>query len=148
MRDTCQPFRKAIYDALSGNVTYNSVQVPVYDEKTFVTNTASVFILLSTQQEIGINDNDCAWVTLSSIDVEIVSKTASEVTKNAIDTISGTVMGIILPTRTTTGITQPSGFQVVNFERTSTLTQTVSLSPTESILIKIIKFSATFVELM
>jgi len=144
--DTCQPFRKAIYDALSGNVTYNSVQVPVYDEKTFVTNTASVFILLSTQQETPQDDTDCGWTTLSSIDVEIVVKTGSEVTKNAIDTISGTVTGIILPTRSTVGITQPSGFQVTHLERTSTLTQTVSLSPTESILIKIIKFSAIFVE--
>lgn len=147
MKDTKKILRSAIYTALNGNITYNSVNVPVYDERVPGNTTSNLFIALSTQQETDIDENDCTWVTDSTIDFDIVNKTMSEVSKDINDTVYESVLEILLPTRLTVGLSTPSGFQLLNGKRLSSITQNLTLSSTESILVTTVKMSFRFIQI-
>jgi hypothetical protein len=146
LKDTKKILRAAIYTALNGNITYNSTAVPTYDEKTSVTNTANVFILLSGQQETDVENNDSVFITRSAIDIDIWQKTGSEVSKDGIDTVYESMMEILIPTPQTVGLTIPSGFQFQNATRESATTGSVELSPTESVLVCRVKLVFTIVQ--
>ena len=135
MKDTKKILRQAIYTALSGNVTYNSVAVPVYDEKAPSTNTADNYIILSTQQETDIENNDSAWITTSGIDIEVYNKTFNSASKDTVDDIYEDILEIILPSTQTIGITVPAGFEFQNAKRETANTQSVVLSDTETVII-------------
>lgn len=143
MRDTQKILRAAVYNALNGTVNVGGV-IPVYDEKRPSTSTASVYILLSTQQETS-NDTQDAFITISSIDIEICQDTGSEVSKDTIDDISNEVLVILMPTRENSGLVSPSNMQILNLDR-RTITRAFEISPTQSILRKIITLSATIVQ--
>jgi len=145
MRDTKKILRYAIYNALSGNVSYNSANVPVYDEKKKVSSTDNIYILLSTQQETSDNTFS-AFMNNSSIDLEVYHKTGSEVSKDIMDDVSNTILEVIFPTPSTVGITQPSGFEIMNLEMASSITRTLEVSETQSILRTIIKITAQIIQ--
>ena len=146
MRGTMKILRHAVRDKLNGNVSYDSMQVPIYDEKQFVSDSANIFILLGTQQETPTEDNDCTFITLSSIDIEVISKTANEVSKDMIDDVSDIIQNLILPTRQALGLSEPSGYQLQNPVFASSLTQNLTITETQSILRKILKFTVSIIE--
>ena len=139
MKDTKKILRSAIYTALNSNISYGGNNVPVYDERVPSTTTSNLFIALSTQQEQDVDENDSIWVTDSFIDFDIVNKTASEVSKDINDDVYEDILEILLPTRTTIGITVPNGFQFEAAKRVSSITNNITLSPTESILVTTVK---------
>jgi hypothetical protein len=147
VKDTKKILRSAIYTALSGNITYNAVNVPVVDERLRSTQTANNFIVLSTQQETDVENNDCAFITDSYIDIEIVNKTMSEVSKDVNDDIYEDVMEILIPTPYDAGFSLPAGFQLSKAVRQSSITQNISLSPTESVLVTIVKLVFTIIQI-
>jgi len=136
----------AVYNRINGNLTYNSANVPVYDEKKKVGHTAKIYIILSTQQETPTESNDCTWITLSTIDIEVIARTEFEVSKDMIDDIADDIQDLLLPTKFTEGYSVPSGFEFANPRFTNTITQTLQISETESILRKILKFEVQIVE--
>lgn len=140
MKSTKRVIRKVIYDALS-----NVISVPVFDEKRHVDSTANAFVLLSTQQETNDNTQD-SFLTLSSIDIEIVVKTSSEISKDRLDDIEDEILEILLPTPITDGISTYSGFQIANFRRDRSITRLWEMSPTETVQRTIITITATIVQ--
>ena len=145
MRDTKKILRKAVYDAL-GSLTYNSASVPVYDEKTPQGNTANMFVILSTQSETAVERNSTAFITQSSIDLEIWHKTSYEVSKDGIDDVYEDIIDTIFPSIGSLGITAPSGFQFQEGFRESSVTQSVQLSETESVLLTRMKLTFLITE--
>lgn len=142
MRDTSKQLRLSVFNCLSGNLG----GVPVYDEKKKVSTTDSTFILLSTQQETPSDQNDCTWICRSSIDIEIIQKSGSEVSKDTIDDLSNTVLTLLLPTPGTTGLSPAYNLQFQNGFCESVISRNISLSETESILQKIVRFVVTIVQ--
>ena len=142
MRDTSKQLRNAVFACLDGNLG----GVPIFDEKRWVNSAATLFVLCSTQQETPTEDNDCTWINRSSIDLEIISKTGSEVTKDTIDDLSNTILTLLLPTRSTSGVTPPAGLEFTNPIVESVISRNISLSETESILQKTIRFVVTIVQ--
>jgi len=142
MRDTSKPYRISLFDLLNGALG----GVKVYDEKKKVGAADSVFVLLSTQQETPTEENDCTWINRSSIDVEIIAKTGSEVTKDTVDDLANTILGLVFPTRQTIGVTVPSGLEFQNMRMEKIISRNISLSETESILSKIITFTTDIVQ--
>lgn len=141
MRNTKKYFRKAIFDLLNGNIS-----VPVYDEKRKVEAPRGIFVVLSTQQETPApEDNDCTFVTRSSIDIEIVVKTGFEVTKDAQDDIEDEILAILRPTQGSDIVTS-SGFLIQDLFRERSFTRNLSLSDSQSILQTILTFTATITE--
>lgn len=141
MRDTCKPYRLAIYNCLNGNLG----GIKVYDEKKKVGATDTLFVLLSTQQETPIEENDCAFISKSSIDIEIVQKTGFEVTKDTIDDLANIILTLVIPDTQSSCLTAPSGFQFLIPTVTRTLTRNVSITDSESILVKIITITTQIV---
>lgn len=142
MRDTCKPYRVAIYNLLNGNLgTFQGSTIKLFDEKKKVGETGSLYVVLSTQSETPTDLNDCAFIVNSVIDIEIIRKSGFEVTKNDIDEVANTIYGLILPDVQTSGLTTPSGFQFDIPVRTRSLTRNLSITDAESVLTKIITFS-------
>ncbi len=145
MRDTQKILRSAIYQALNNTVVVNGNTIPVFDEARSVTSAANVFILLSTQQE-SANDTDDTFMTTSSIDLEVIHKTGAAVSKDLMDDVSNAILTILFPTAWTEGIVQPSLMDIKNLRRDRTISRTIEVSPTETILRKIITISATIIQ--
>lgn len=142
MKDTMKPLRKAIFDCLSGNVSYASSVVPVMDEKVYSGIRPKVYILLSTQREQDITDQDCYWQANSSIDIVIITKSASEVSKDAVDDISQRIYDLLLTLPGSDLLAVQNGFQIVNLKRQSAASGNVQISPTESELQKVMTLTA------
>ena len=139
MRDLSKPYRLAVYQALSG------LSTPIFDEKRLVTSTASTFILLSTQQRTPKDENDCSWIARCSIDIEIYNKTRSEVSKDTIDDISNAILAILLTAPGLTPLTS-SNIQFGYAQAELIISRNISISETESILQKVIRFTVDCTE--
>ena len=153
MRDTAKQLRQAVYQCMAGQIGYpdptypeDTILLKFYDEKKLVSVTEKIFALLSTQQETLTDENDCTWITRSSIDIEIYHKTGSEVSKDVIDDLSNAILVRLMPTPQTTNIIDPSNLQFCNHKVDSIISRNISLSETESVLEKIIRFSVQIIQ--
>lgn len=130
MKETKKILRVAVFNSLNGQITIDGNTVPVYDEKNDGEN---LYILLSNQQETDDNTSD-AFITLSTIDIEVVQQTGYSVSKDDIDDINDQILTILIPTPSTTGMTLPSGFLFHSVRRESSRSLAFEISPTESII--------------
>lgn len=137
-----RPFRKAIYDCLTGNVTYAGNTLSIFDEKVHTGSQPNVYILLSTQKEQDATDQDCAWETKSTIDILIITKSGSEVSKDAIDDISQKIYDLVLTLQGNSLLAVQTGFQILYLRRESAASGSVQISPTQSELQKIVSLTA------
>lgn len=146
MRDTTEILSNAIFQALNGSVSYNGQTIPVYDEKKKVGSTENIYILFSTQQEMPPDDVQMCFMNDSFLDIEIVHKTQSEVTKTILSRVANSILEILFPTPLTIGIVEPSGVQIPVFEYAGSVTRVFEVSPTESIVRKFIKVRAKIIQ--
>lgn len=140
MLDLSKPYRLACSSVLQGVISIN-----LYDEKRWVTATDSVFGVFSTQQQTLIEDNDCTWISRCSIDIEVIQRTGSEVTKDDVDDISNEICVILNPSPGVTPLAY-SNLQFMSPQIESIISRNVSISETETIIIKIIRFVCTIVQ--
>jgi len=146
MKDTKKILRHAVFNALDGQITYNSVAVPVVDEKIRNSAPSDLFIVLSTQTETPVERNSSSFNTVSSIDIDIVQKTGTEVSKDAIDDVCEDMLEIIFPAISSIGLTVPSGFQFQEGYRESCSTSLVVISETQSILVSRVRLTFIIVQ--
>lgn len=146
MRDTTEILSNAVYQALNGNVSYEGNNVPVFDEKKKVGNRDNIYILFSTQQEMPPDDVQGYFMVDSFLDIEVVHKTQSEVTKTILSRVANSVLEILFPEPNTISITAPSGVQIPLFEYAGSITRAFEISPTESIVRKFIKVKAKIIQ--
>lgn len=138
MRDVSKPYRLAVFALLNGNVP----GWKTYDEKRKVSDTDVQYMLLSTQQQTPGDDNDCAWISQCGIDIEITQRTGSEVSKDDIDDASNAVCQILVPTPWNTPLTS-GGLMFQNAFIESIISRNVSISETETIIVKVLRFVCT-----
>lgn len=108
-------FRKAAYNALNGNVTFNGNVVPVYDEFA-ADNAPNLFIVLGNQYADD-RRNYAKFVTGSVIVVDIVHHQNRGMTKDVVDTVSNSVKAILMPGIATFGLSLDAGWSVNNLYR-------------------------------
>lgn len=141
MKGTKKIVRNGVFALLNNAITYDSIAVPVVDEKQRNTTASNLFIVLSTQQEVPEESNDHCFITRSSIDILVIQKTGTEVSKDAIDDVTEAITLILFPTPGAQPIAAVSGFQIHSGMRESSVTQAVELSATESVLQSITRVS-------
>ena len=141
-KDTMKPLRHAVFNLLDGELSYDSTTVNVYDE---MNDSDDIYVLLSTQQETFDETSDC-FITRSSIAIEVVAKTGTAVSKDIIDDVSDQIYQLLRPSMATTGLANPSGFLIQNVQRENALTQVLQITPTQSVLRKIINIVVTIVQ--
>lgn len=145
MKDTMKPFRKAIFSVVNGNITYAGSVVKLYDEKVFTGEVPKVYMYFSTQQEQDATEQDCAWQTKSRIDIVIVAKSGSEVSKDAIDDISQRFYDLVLTLPGSDLLAVQTGFQILEVKVASAASGNVQISPTQSELQKIVSLTASII---
>lgn len=145
MTDTMQPMRHAFDAVLKGNVNYNGSVINFYDEKVFTGSADTIYVLYSTQREQDVSDTGCAWNTISKIDLLIVDKTGSEVSKDHIDDISNTIYGLLATLPGSDNLPVQSGFQILYLRKETVVEGLFQISPTQSELRKLITFSANVI---
>jgi hypothetical protein len=92
-KDPERVFRKAVYNALDGNVVYNGVTIPVYDE--FASDTApNIFIVLGNQYGDD-RRNYSKFVTGCVMVIDICHHQNRAMTKDVVDAVSNTIKGIL-----------------------------------------------------
>lgn len=147
MKDTCKSLRKVVYDATNTFVVYKSLPVPVVDEKVFTGQIPDLYILLGRQTETDISDDDCTYKTRSTIEVWIISKTGSEVSKDVIDDISQQILDLLIPLPPFDNFVQPAGLEIEYLRRQSSVEGQVQITPTQSELQKVITLTANIIQL-
>lgn len=111
MIDVKTPLRRAYFQCLNGNISVSGNNVPVYDDVTKLGNTSDPYIILSAQSATD-NSSFQTFDSVEDITVEIIQKASGRTNKEVIDFIAGQVMNLVLPTRTTNGLTAQNGLQI------------------------------------
>lgn len=142
MIDINTPIRTAIRTALQGYVTYAATTVNVYSEQNF--QDESLFILLTTQTEADDSDKT-KHNTKATIVIDIVHEAVQGVTYDVVDNVAGQVMGLMQPSRTTTGLTNPTGLQILNLKRLSSNTLTIP-NADKNIMRRLLRYEMTIIE--
>lgn len=96
MKNASKAIRDAYYNALNGNITYNSNNVPVYKNVPIQT-LPDHFIEITTIDEVN-DPNDHKWVRECILTLEVVSTQYQYRTYDVVDEISEDVQQIILST--------------------------------------------------
>ena len=146
MKNTQKPFRLAIFNALNGQLSYNSTPVPVTDERKLQSDTSKIYVIFGRQTETPIEENDCAFITQSTIDLLIVSKTFSETSKDTVNDIADDILELLLTTPQINGFTEPSGFQVQNIKLGYSETGTMRMNSTDIMLTQLLTITAQIVQ--
>jgi hypothetical protein len=103
--------RQAYYNVLNGNLSYNSINVPIYDEK--VESNEDVYVLMVAQDAVDTGDfHRQSWI--STITFDIVSKQYASVSKDIVDAVSEQIENIVKPTASAIGLEQQAGWQITN----------------------------------
>lgn len=109
MRDDGRALRKALFTALDGQVTYNSVAVPVFDQK--VEGAPKRYILLSNTQQVD-KKNKTNFVTETEQSVEVYEHRDSSAKSEVLETITDRILQVLYPTVRTYGFTLDAPFHL------------------------------------
>lgn len=142
MKSTMKPLRKAVYTCINGNVSYSGGVVPIYDEKVYTGSQPDVYILLSTQREQDVTEQDCTFTHKSSIDLLIIAKSGSEVSKDVVDDIGDRILELVLNLPGSHNLSAQTGFNILEVKMESAVSGNVQVSPTQSELQKIVSLTA------
>jgi hypothetical protein len=139
VNDPDKAIRTAYKNALDGNLTFNSLPVPVVDEKLHADDRNDVYVMFSTQNA---NDkpNKTYHATEVNLAVLVVNRRESTVQKSVIDNISDQILQIVLPTLNTHGLTIGSPFKITFVKRDNSNTEGAKLEDGTFIIAKQINF--------
>jgi hypothetical protein len=137
--------RKAYFDLLEGNVTYNSITVPVYDELN-EDYEGLMYIVLGTQ-----NDNDSSnkhsFTSDHVITIDIVTRFITSARKLPSEDISGQIKNLVLPTPSTCGLISPSGLQITAVKKLDDISIPVEQFDTWKVVRKILRYTHKCVQI-
>lgn len=112
MRDADAAIRKSFYQALATHITYESVAIPVFDEKIEGPVEKDIWVVIADQ-----SDEDSStkhnWASTTTIDINIFGKRKGTGGKKIIEGISDQILQIVNPTINTIGLTIDSPFKIV-----------------------------------
>lgn len=109
-QDPEKVFRKAVYNALNGVITYNGTTVPVYDE--FASDTAPNLFIVLGNQYADDRRNYHKFVTGSVLVIDICHHQNRAMTKDVVDTVANSIKGILMPNLASFGISLDAGWSV------------------------------------
>jgi hypothetical protein len=129
MNDSGGKIRKAYYEALFEQVSHPegaATAIPVVDEKLDLNITEHDLYILISGQAGTPKDVKSIWVKEEDMNITVVNRRKATNSKVLIENIAGQILAIILPTRTTNGLSIEAPFKLTyarlindqtNFER-------------------------------
>ncbi len=139
MKDFNQPLRKAIYELLNGQLSFETVEVPVFDGKVKKGQDSNYYVLIGNTSSVD-NSTFNGWSRTMTAIVDIVTKTTDTVTTDIADTIAGQILEMIMPTPQSNGLVQ-ADFQYVNVNLSNDRYLELQLNPTTIMLRRLLTFS-------
>lgn len=124
MRDHSYQLRKAMFEALDGNLTLNANPVPVVDGKLESLPAEGVFVVFGDQSDSD-KSNKNAFVVSTSFDLAIVDKRMATSSRQDVDDVCDQVLQIIKPTTSTTGLSIADPFRITSLTYLSGLSTKV-----------------------
>lgn len=146
MKDPVKFIKDAYYTLLTGAVSYNGSNIPVYDEEANPSGN-TYYIIIST-----VTDTNQAVKTKFFTDTEIIIDVVTlldyQMTKEKeiVDVICGKIMNLVLPTKETTGIADTADFQAISVRRESSNHLPVADTGTKKVVRRVLRFAQTIVE--
>lgn len=146
MKDTMQVLAKAIYDVINNNIVIDGSTIPVYDKKRRAQATGGLYIILGQQSENDDPQTSDAFITTSSIDIEIWHVTEYEVSSDVINEVSNQILQRISTVPEGDNLPGQNLFQIQDVRRTSSTLTEFSIGPSDTALNKIITIQATITQ--
>lgn len=141
MRDFNKPLRKAIVTLLNNNLTYNSANVPVFDQKVKKGADNTFYVVIAN-----ISSNNTStihqWGRNMLFVLDIVTKTADTVSTSIADGIAEQILQLMMPDLTSNGLSQ-TNFQYINCQLDSDRYLDMQLNPTTAMVRRLLTFSIT-----
>lgn len=132
--------RKAYYDALSGNVTIDSSEIPVVDEKLDTQLTEHDIYIKFTTQNVTQGNNKSYFAANIDMNIDIVQLTDSVGGKLIVDDVAGQIMTLLFPTKNTTALVLPSPLRLTFAHLQNSTTELIRSHPKGFITIKTLTF--------
>jgi hypothetical protein len=108
MKDCSNNVRTIYVNALNGNITYNSRNVPVYGQPPFVTPPEQ-YAIITNITEVADNTNN-SFSNIVEVTIEVYSEQNKNNNMGQVDNIANQILNILIPD------TQVDGFDDSDFE--------------------------------
>jgi hypothetical protein len=118
MKDCANSVRTIYVNALNGNLSYNSKDIPVYGQDPFRTLPQN-YVIISSITEQASNTND-SFGNIVSVDIDIFSEQYRVNDLSVVDNIAGQILNILIPDTKIDGFSD-SDFIVYPMSRTNSL---------------------------
>jgi hypothetical protein len=138
MIDVKQAVRTAFFQALDGNLQYQSVAVPIADGLKPPTE-ATLYVILGSQSGVPKNTFN-GWASEESIDLDIISKTDSRGAKEPLDQVAGQILAIICPAVDRSGIVPQAHVQIINVRLDRDQELALSLNSSNTVTRRLLTF--------
>lgn len=138
MIDVKHPLRKAYFDLLDGQLSYNGASVPVGDD--VIDGDPDVYVILASQTG-GDNSSFQTFDSEETIDLDIVHKGGSFVNKNVVDNVAGQIFSLVRPSPTSIGLPPQPGVQVNCVRVTGDRYLDLMLNSADSVMRRIVTFT-------
>jgi len=118
MKDTSNSVRTIYVNALNGNLSYNSKDVPVYGQTPFRTLPQN-YVIISSIIEIANNNNN-QFQNVVNVDIDIFSEQYRVNDLSVVDNIASQILNILI-TNPSINVFQDNDFVVYPVARTNSL---------------------------
>ena len=143
MKDINKPVRLAFWNLLNGNLEYEGNNVPVSDE--ILTEDANYYVLLTNQTSTP-DETKTSFDAEATMTVDIITKTYQSVTKDIADDIADQILTLLRPTPNTHALPTPANWQFLNLRKTGDQYLSLNVTPTSSIIRRVMTFSFRVVQ--
>jgi hypothetical protein len=117
MLDVGKALRKAYFDLLDGNITYNTVTVPIYDLMT-EDATEDLFVVIGNSY-FDNRDTLSNFNTGAVMILQIFHRTYMASSKDAVDSVADQICQLLIPTPASNGLVIDTDFAVHNVQMES-----------------------------
>lgn len=141
MKDPIKFIKAAYFAALDGQITYNGSTIPVYDEEADETG-GDYYIIISTITD-SYFANKHSFINEVNILIDVVSQNnwRVDLVKQIVDAISEKILNVILPSVSTTGLSDNADFQILDVTKESSQHVPIIDTGTKKIVRRITRFN-------
>jgi hypothetical protein len=132
--------RKAYFQALSGQVTYNANQVKFYSDVAELGSNDLVYVLMTNNSSSDRNTQQY-FSSEEDFTLEVIFVAKTFANKSVVDGIANQILQIVLPNPQQNGLSQQPGISIINCYKSSDDYQTFQLVGGSSVVRRLITFS-------
>lgn len=132
--------RKAYFQTLNGSLTFNSINVPVYDDIMWLGNSDNLYVLM-TQNSSTDRSTQQSFSSEEEFQIQIV-QLGTKVNKQVLDNVANQIFSKVLPyPNQLNGLSQQPGVLIDNLYKLSDLYDSFKEANSKNVVRRIITFS-------